>query len=125
EVDRSGLIGEDSGQTAAKTMRVVEQAIGGVLFIDEAYSLVEGNGDSLGKECISTLLKQMEDRNTDFILIAAGYPKHMDVFLEANPGLKSRFDQSLTFEDYTADELFKIIEYMFYKEELSMDNEAA
>lgn len=125
EVDRSGLVGEYSGQTAPKTLAKVEEAIGGVLFIDEAYALVDGPHDSLGKESISTILKQMEDRNTEFILIAAGYPKNMDVFLKANPGLKSRFDQSLVFEDYTADELFKIAEFMFFNEELSMTPEAA
>ncbi|MCB9195822.1 MAG: AAA family ATPase [Flavobacteriales bacterium] len=124
EVDRSLLVGEYSGQTAPKTLAKVEEAIGGVLFIDEAYALVDGPHDSLGRESISTILKQMEDRNTEFILIAAGYPKNMEVFLRANPGLKSRFDQSMLFEDYTADELFSIAEFMFKNEELSMSEEA-
>jgi len=125
ECDRSALVAEYSGQTAPKTLAKIEEAIGGVLFIDEAYALVDGPGDSLGRESISTILKQMEDRNTEFILIAAGYPKNMDVFLQANPGLKSRFDSSLVFEDYTEDELFKISEFMFHNEELSMTEEAA
>jgi SpoVK/Ycf46/Vps4 family AAA+-type ATPase len=125
ECDRSSLVAEYSGQTAPKTLAKVEEAIGGVLFIDEAYALVDGAHDSLGRESISTILKQMEDRNTEFILIAAGYPNNMDVFLKANPGLKSRFNESLTFHDYTADELFKIAEFMFFNEELSMDEAAA
>lgn len=125
ECDRSSLVAEYSGQTAPKTLAKVEEAIGGVLFIDEAYALVDGPHDSLGRESISTILKQMEDRNTEFILIAAGYPKNMDVFLKANPGLKSRFNESLTFHDYTADELFKIAEFMFYNEELSMNADSA
>lgn len=125
ECDRSSLVAEYSGQTAPKTLAKVEEAIGGVLFIDEAYALVDGPHDSLGRESISTILKQMEDRNTEFILIAAGYPKNMDVFLKANPGLKSRFNENLVFQDYTADELFKIAEFMFYNEELSMSEDAA
>lgn len=125
ECDRSALVAEYSGQTAPKTLAKIEEAIGGVLFIDEAYALVDGPGDSLGRESISTILKQMEDRNTEFILIAAGYPKNMDDFLLANPGLKSRFDGSMVFEDFTEDELFKISEFMFNNEELSMTDEAA
>ncbi len=125
ECDRSSLVAEFSGQTAPKTLAKIEEAIGGVLFIDEAYALVDGPGDSLGRESISTILKQMEDRNTEFILIAAGYPKNMDTFLQANPGLKSRFDSSMIFEDFTEDELFKIAEFMFHNEELSMTDEAA
>ncbi|MFT7156590.1 MAG: SpoVK/Ycf46/Vps4 family AAA+-type ATPase, partial [Parvicella sp.] len=123
ECDRASLIGEYSGQTAPKTLAKIEEAIGGVLFIDEAYSLVEGGG-SLGKEAISTILKQMEDRNTEFILIAAGYPKNMDEFLLSNPGLKSRFDQSLTFEDYQVEELSQIADLMFNNEELSLADDA-
>ena len=123
ECDRSSLIGQYTGQTAPKTLAKIEEAIGGVLFIDEAYALVEGGG-GFGKEAISTILKQMEDRNTEFILIAAGYPKNMEAFLESNPGLKSRFDQSLTFEDYTQEELFDISKLMFKNEELAMNDEA-
>lgn len=125
ECDRSSLVAEYTGQTAPKTLAKVEEAIGGVLFIDEAYALVEGAHDSMGRESISTILKQMEDRNTEFILIAAGYPKNMDEFLKANPGLKSRFNESLTFHDYTADELFRITEFMFRNEELAINEDAA
>lgn len=124
ECDRSQLVGEYLGQTAPKTLGKIEEAIGGVLFIDEAYSLTEGEKDSFGKEAISTLLKQMEDRSKEFILIVAGYPNNMDVFLESNPGLKSRFDQSLLFEDYTEGELFKIGELMLRNEELHLTDEA-
>ncbi|MCB9188431.1 MAG: AAA family ATPase [Flavobacteriales bacterium] len=125
ECDRSSLVAEYTGQTAPKTLAKVEEAIGGVLFIDEAYALVDGPHDSLGRESISTILKQMEDRNTEFILIAAGYPKNMEVFLRANPGLKSRFNETITFHDYSAEELFRIAEFMFFNEELSMDENAA
>lgn len=125
ECDRSSLVAEYTGQTAPKTLAKVEEAIGGVLFIDEAYALVDGPHDSLGRESISTILKQMEDRNTEFILIAAGYPKNMDEFLKTNPGLKSRFNESLIFHDYSADELFRITEFMFFNEELSMNEDAA
>ncbi len=124
ECDRSSLVAEYLGQTAPKTLAKIEEAIGGVLFIDEAYALVDGSNDSMGRESVSTILKQMEDRNTDFILIAAGYPKNMDVFLEANPGLKSRFDGTLVFPDYTHEELYKIAEFMFQKEELYVSPEA-
>lgn len=124
ECDRSSLVAEYTGQTAPKTLAKVEEAIGGVLFIDEAYALVDGPHDSLGRESISTILKQMEDRNTEFILIAAGYPKNMDEFLKTNPGLKSRFNESLIFHDYSADELFRITEFMFFNEELSMNEDA-
>jgi len=120
ECDRSSLIGQYTGQTAPKTLAKIEEAIGGVLFIDEAYALVEGGNDAYGKEAISTILKQMEDRNTEFILIVAGYPKNMDEFLQSNPGLKSRFDQTMLFEDFSEEELFKIAELMFYNEELSL-----
>jgi SpoVK/Ycf46/Vps4 family AAA+-type ATPase len=124
ECDRSDLVGEYLGQTAPKTMEKIEAAIGGVLFIDEAYSLAERGDDMYGKEAISTLLKQMEDRNKEFVLIVAGYPTNMDVFLNSNPGLKSRFDQTMNFLDYSAEELLQIAVMMFKKEDLVVNAEA-
>lgn len=124
ECDRSDLVGEYLGQTAPKTLEKIESAIGGVLFIDEAYSLAERGDDMYGKEAISTILKQMEDRNKEFVLIVAGYPNNMEVFLNSNPGLKSRFDQTMNFLDYSAEELLEIAVMMFKKEDLVVNEEA-
>ena len=111
ETDRQGLVAGYVGQTAMKTAEKVEEALGGILFIDEAYSLTTptGNhGGDFGQEAIQTLLKRMEDFRGSFFVFAAGYPDNMESFLKANPGLSSRFDQVLRFEDYTAPELYKI-----------------
>ncbi|MCZ2130807.1 MAG: AAA family ATPase [Bacteroidia bacterium] len=108
ECDRQSLVGGYIGQTAIKTTEVIDKAMGGVLFIDEAYSLTEGGSSDYGKEAIETLLKRMEDQRGQFIVIAAGYTQNMERFLEANPGLKSRFDRVFMFEDFKPDELFEI-----------------
>lgn len=109
ETDRSGLIAQYVGQTAMKTNHIVDSAMNGVLFIDEAYALVQGH-DDYGGEAIATLLKRMEDNRDKLVVIVAGYPKEMETFLEANPGLKSRFNNYIDFPDYTAEDLTKIFE---------------
>ncbi|WNJ16225.1 AAA family ATPase [Pontibacter sp. G13] len=124
EVDREALVSGFTGQTAIKTAELVDRAKGGVLFIDEAYSLVQGAGDSFGREAVDTLLKRMEDMRGELVVIAAGYPDNMRLFLEANPGLKSRFDRRFRFPDYTAEELLEIAEAMFESEGTRLNEEA-
>lgn len=111
EVDRSGMVAGYLGQTVARTKRVIDQAMGGVLFVDEAYALQTegfGDGDAYGQEAIDTLLKRMEDDRDKLIVIAAGYPEPMRRFLGSNPGLQSRFTTTIRFDAYTADELTEI-----------------
>lgn len=109
EVDRSGLVGAYVGATALKTQEVINKSIGGVLFIDEAYTLTYGKGENdFGQEAIDTLLKAMEDNRDDFLVIVAGYCKEMSEFIKSNPGLESRFNKYIEFEDYTANELVEI-----------------
>ena len=110
EVDRAGLVAGYVGQTAIKVRSVVEKANGGLLFIDEAYALKTGSDNDFGQEAIETLLKMMEDLRDDFVVVAAGYPAEMKRFLEANPGLKSRFAKYLEFDDYSPEELMSIFE---------------
>jgi SpoVK/Ycf46/Vps4 family AAA+-type ATPase len=111
ETDRQGLVAGYVGQTAIKTAEKVEEAIGGVLFIDEAYALTTfgggGRGD-FGDEAIQTILKRMEDQRGEFFVFVAGYTDNMEQFLKANPGLSSRFDKTLQFEDYSPEELSQI-----------------
>lgn len=108
ECDRQSLVGGYVGQTALKTTEVLNKAMGGVLFIDEAYSLSEGGENDFGKEAIETILKRMEDNRGDFIVIVAGYTDNMKKFIESNPGLKSRFDREFHFDDYNVDQLTEI-----------------
>ncbi len=108
ECDRQSLVGGYIGQTAIKTAEIIDKAMGGVLFIDEAYALTEGGGSDYGKEAIEALLKRMEDHRGKFIVIAAGYTQNMERFLEANPGLKSRFDRTFHFEDFAPEDLYSI-----------------
>ena len=110
EVDRSGLVAGYVGQTALKTQKVIEKAMGGVLFIDEAYALNGKPENDFGQEAIDTLLKAMEDHRDDLVVIVAGYTDLMDKFIHSNPGLESRFNRFLLFEDYTADEMVQIFD---------------
>ncbi len=124
EVDRSGLVAGAVGQTALKTQEVINSAMGGILFIDEAYSLTHGQGaNDFGNESVNTILKAMEDHRDDFIVIVAGYPDLMREFLSSNPGLKSRFNQFINFEDYTPDELKQIFLYQCNAQGLVLDEE--
>lgn len=118
EVDRSGLVKGYLGQTAERVQEVVKEAMGGILFIDEAYTLTvnKGEGD-YGQEAVDTLLKAMEDNRDNLIVIVAGYPELMAAFLESNPGLKSRFNKFVYFEDYTAEQQLAILEKMCKKQD--------
>lgn len=120
EVDRSVLVGEYIGQTAPKVKKAIDEARGGILFIDEAYSLARSGEDSkdFGKEVVEILLKEMSDGPGDIAIIAAGYPKEMNVFIDSNPGLKSRFSQHFHFDDYLPEELFEIAKYTADKKQL-------
>jgi len=124
ETDREGMIAGFIGQTAIKTKAMIDKAMGGVLFIDEAYGLTGGGQNSYGSEAIEVILKNMEDKRGKFAVIAAGYPDNMDVFIKANPGLMSRFDKILHFRDYTVDELFVIAKIMLEEFSLSFDDKS-
>jgi len=124
ECDREGLVAGYSGQTAMKTADAVEKALGGVLFVDEAYSLSTGHNDQFGMEAINTLLKRMEDNRDDFVVIAAGYTDNMRDFLMTNPGLRSRFERTFEFNDYAPEELMSIADNMLKLEGLKMDPES-
>jgi SpoVK/Ycf46/Vps4 family AAA+-type ATPase len=127
EVDRSGLVGGFLGQTPLKVQEVVSKAMGGILFIDEAYALTSNNKfghDMYGQEAVDTLLKAMEDHRDNLIVIVAGYPKLMEEFLNSNPGLKSRFNKFIFFEDYTPKELLDIFVGMCEKSSYVLDEKA-
>ena len=125
ETDRSGLVGGYVGQTAIKTQEVISSAMGGILFIDEAYSLTSKSENDYGCEAIDTLLKAMEDNRDDFIVIVAGYTELMDNFLHSNPGLESRFNKFLYFKDYDAEELYDIFILMADEANLTLDDAAS
>ena len=125
EVDRSGLVAGYMGQTGIKVMEVVEKAKGGVLFIDEAYALSANKGDGdFGQEAIDILNKAMEDYKDDLIVIAAGYDEEMQSFLDANPGLRSRFNRTIEFPDYTAEDLIEIMNNRAKKLDYVIEDEA-
>lgn len=124
EVDRSGLVAGYVGQTALKTKKAVEKALGGVLFIDEAYALSGSSGNDFGQEAIDTILKAMEDHRRDLVVIAAGYDDLMDRFIHSNPGLESRFNRFLHFEDYSPEELLEIFKMRCKKGCYELEEEA-
>ncbi len=123
EVDREGLVAGYVGQTAIKTSDKIKEAMGGILFIDEAYSLAQGKGSQydFGAEAIQVLLKRMEDQRGKFGVIVAGYTDNMYEFIQSNPGLKSRFDKYFEFEDYSPEDMFSIAAGLFKKEEAQPD----
>jgi ATPases of the AAA+ class len=125
ETDRAGLVAGYVGQTALKVKEVVGQALGGVLFIDEAYALnPEGRGNDFGQEAVETLLKLMEDHRHELIVIVAGYTEKMDEFIASNPGLRSRFNKFLHFEDYSPEQLTEIFKGFCKKAEFKLSTEA-
>ncbi|WP_042223695.1 stage V sporulation protein K [Oceanobacillus manasiensis] len=124
EAERADLVGEYIGQTAQKTRALIQKAMGGVLFIDEAYSLARGGDKDFGKEAIDTLVKHMEDYQNDFVLILAGYPYEMERFLSLNPGLKSRFPFILDFHNYEVSQLMEIATQMAAEREYRFTKEA-
>lgn len=125
EVDRSTLVGEFIGETAQKTEKIINQALGGILFIDEAYTLKRNDeGKDFGQEAIDIILKRMEDYKGKFFVIAAGYPTEMQKFLDSNPGLKSRFTHTFNFEDFTSEELANIYKLFSSKEKFELTEDA-
>lgn len=120
EVERADLVARYIGQTAQKTREVIQKAMGGLLFIDEAYSLARGGERDFGKEAIDTLVKAMEDKRESLIVVLAGYPDPMQNFLAANPGLRSRFPVCISFPDYSDLELFKIAQSMLEERQYTL-----
>ena len=110
EVDRSGLVAGYVGQTAGKTTEVIKKALGGVLFIDEAYTLINKSENDFGQEAVDTILKAMEDNRDDLVVIVAGYTELMEEFIHSNPGLESRFNRFMHFPDYTIEEMMAIFD---------------
>lgn len=123
ETDYSGLVANYTGQTADKTNAEIKKALGGVLFIDEAYTLADTSRGGFGQEAIDTLLKAMEDNRDDFMVIVAGYPEPMQHFIDSNEGLNSRFKTKITFEDYSPEEMVEIFKNNLKKSELRIDDE--
>ena len=124
ETDRSGLVAEYIGQTAVKTNKIIDSALDGVLFIDEAYTLAQGGGQDYGHEAIATLLKRMEDNRDRLIVILAGYGSEMKTFIESNPGLRSRFNRYINFPDYTSKELLAIFRQYLKRQQYVLSESA-
>lgn len=124
ETDRAGLVGEYVGQTAVKTNKIVNSAVGGVLFIDEAYSLYSESAEDYGREAIATLLKRMEDERDNLVVVMAGYTEEMKQFIDINPGLRSRFNRYIDFTDYTPNELYQIFKRHIGKEDFKLTPES-
>lgn len=124
ETDRSGLVAEYVGQTAVKTNKIIDKALDGVLFIDEAYALAQGGNEDYGKEAIATLLKRMEDNRDRLVVILAGYTDEIEQFINSNPGLRSRFNRYIGFPDYNAEELLEIFQLQTRKNDYTLAEEA-
>ncbi|MEW9501207.1 AAA family ATPase [Jeotgalibacillus marinus] len=124
EVERADLVGEYIGHTANKTRELIKKSMGGILFIDEAYSLARGGEKDFGREAIDTLVKHMEDKKDDFILILAGYGNEMDAFMRLNPGLRGRFPHVVTFPDYSVEELMEITKKFCREKEFTLTSAA-
>lgn len=124
EVDRSGLVAAYAGQTALKTRKVIESAVGGVLFIDEAYAICRSDNDDYGYEALDTLTKCLEDYRDNLVIIVAGYKKEMEDFLNSNPGLNSRFKTIISFDDYAPNELNDIFLSLLKDNDYHLDKEA-
>lgn len=124
ETDRAGLVAGYVGQTALKVRETVERALGGVLFIDEAYALTSGGGNDFGREAVETLLKMMEDHRDDLIVVVAGYTEKMGEFLDSNPGLRSRFSKHLHFDDYDPRQLTRIFQAFCRKADFQLSGAA-
>lgn len=124
EVERADMVGEYIGHTAQKTREQIKKSLGGILFIDEAYTLAQGGGKDFGKEAIATLVKAMEDHRDNLIVILAGYSEEMDKFIKSNPGVQSRFPIQIEFPDYDADELFNIAISMLEKRQYDLTGKA-
>lgn len=124
ETDRAGLVAEYVGQTAVKTNKIIDSALDGVLFVDEAYSLIQGGDNDFGREAISTLLKRMEDDRNRLVVILAGYNDEMKLFIDSNPGLQSRFNNYIQFNDYSEEELFEIFIKMTEENDYKVDSDA-
>jgi len=118
EADRASLVAGYVGQTAIKVTNLVKEALGGILFVDEAYTLVQGDKDSFGKEALDTLMKLMEDHREEMVVVFAGYSDEMEELLKANPGLRSRFPTIITFANYSAPELMAICQGLLQREQL-------
>lgn len=125
ETDRMGLVGQYVGHTAKKTSEVIDSALDGILFIDEAYSLLSGGENDFGSEAIDTLVKRMEDHRDRLIVIVAGYPADMESFIQTNPGLRSRFSKTIHFDDYASEELEKIFQIFCKNNQYELSQEAA
>lgn len=124
ETDRAGLVAPYVGQTAIKVQSVVESAMGGMLFVDEAYALVKDAKDSFGREALDTLIKMVEDHRDELVVVLAGYPSEMDELMAHNPGVRSRFPTVIVFEDYCLTELMQIADAFIRNHHLTMTPEA-
>ncbi len=122
EAERADLVGEYIGHTAQKTKEMLKRAQGGILFIDEAYSLAQGGEKDFGKEAIATIVKGMEDHRDNLIVVLAGYCWEMDCFMQSNPGLRSRFPIQIDFPDYDSEELFRIALQMYSDRDYELSN---